>query len=484
MGAPISLLQQARAFARDFPRDSMPKGYLWDVVDFVPSIIDAELTGRGGWAWGSDPLGGDAETGILATFIEGDQLLVQTSAGELLQLDPNLPNATVADRGPIARGIQNPLMRNDETIWLDGSGATVPTIVRPSSMPPADASAPKAKVGTVWGSYLVLGGVPGFEDTLYFSHPTNDLTTPGGWDADSVLGVAGRITALAALRGVIIVFHPSSTERVRGSVPPNSTQQTDDLFRETLFSSTGCSEPKSISYWNENVVFADEHGVHITDGAVIRNLISQGGIRSFWRPLWATRTSVAATTFLDYYQITLGQPGGPVTLVCDMNQRQWFRFTNVNASSYIESGGSAGMERIWAGITGAGRLARIGPIFFPTPGGVVADADGTNVLPEFETPWYRLAQEGRKRVRFAYLSYDIRGAGGDALELGYMRGPQNPSYTIMGQLPFTGDYSRFRLPVGQFPYGVAFRVRQTQPSNVTRVFDFALEAQAAERSRV
>jgi hypothetical protein len=38
--------------------------------------------------------------------------------------------------------------------------------------------------------------------------------------------------------------------------------------------------------------------------------------------------------------------------------------------------------------------------------------------------------------------------------------------------------------VNQFPYGVAFKVRQLVPSTVTRVFDLGVEATAAERSRV
>jgi hypothetical protein len=67
VAAPQSLLGQARAFARDYPRDRMPAGYLWDVVDYVPLIIDAGLTGRGGWVWGSNAMGGDASAGILAS---------------------------------------------------------------------------------------------------------------------------------------------------------------------------------------------------------------------------------------------------------------------------------------------------------------------------------------------------------------------------------------------------------------------------------
>jgi len=512
MAAPHSLLEGARAFARDFTRDQMPKGYLWDVVDYVPTIVDATLTGRGGWRWGTNDLGGIIQSGILAPFVGGDQLLFQTTGGRLVQVDAAATGvaATIADRGAIVGCLQNPVFRHNETIWFDWTGTSVPYVVRASGPPVAvAASAPHPRVGCIWGEYLVVGGAAGEEDVVRFSHPTNDLTTAGGWDAVSSLRTSSTVTALAALRAVIIVFHAGSAERIRGSIPPNSAGVADDLNLEPLFSHVGCPDPKALASWNENVVFADEHGVHVTDGAVIRNLVSQGGILTFWRNLWYTRTSVSATTFLDYYMITLGQSTGSVTLVVDLNKRQWFRLTNMPVGTYVSSGGSSVAERVWGGLTTANRAIRVGPVFFPAPGGQLADDDGTPVLPVFETPWYRLGEEGRKRVRFAYLSYDARSSGSVAskvdldeeeipppatpelaaalapvLEVGYIRSPQQTTYTALGQLPFTSEYSRYRLPLGQFPYGVAFRVRQTAASTVTRIFDLAVEAQAAERSRV
>jgi len=142
------------------------------------------------------------------------------------------------------------------------------------------------------------------------------------------------------------------------------------------------------------------------------------------------------------------------------------------------------------------------------------DDNGINVLPVFETPWYRLGQEGRKRVKFAYLSYDIRTNGvalddmpaswrvgyqveDEALprdseraslpgmiDVGYILTPQDTNYTSAGSYPSTGKYTRFRLPVGKAPYGVAFRVRQLQPSTVTRIFEIGVDAHPVERGRV
>jgi hypothetical protein len=57
-------------------------------------------------------------------------------------------------------------------------------------------------------------------------------------------------------------------------------------FVESLFDRAGCVDPLTIAYWNDNCVFADEHGVHMTDGSVVRNIVSQGGILYYWRQLY------------------------------------------------------------------------------------------------------------------------------------------------------------------------------------------------------
>jgi len=517
------MLGAARAFARDFPRDRMPQGYLWDVTDYVPTLIDAGLTGRGAWIWGSTALGGDAEAGILATYSTGDRLMFSCADGHLWEINNmDTPPYTAVDRGPIARAKQNPVQLENTVIHFDGTGATVPKLITAPSAPTAaptladmHSSAPKARYGIAWGKqqdYVVVGGVDSAPADVFFSPPGNPS---GTWDANSVRGTTHNVTGLAALRAVIIVFHAGSTSRIRGSTPPfTGDGGNSDMNTEPLFERVGCTDAKSIAYWQDNVVFADEHGVHVTDGAVIRNLVSQGGILYYWRPLYQNKLSLAACTFLDYYIITVLRTDGiSVTLICDLTKRQWFKFTNVPALSYVASPGAQGMERIWAGMQGMARLARIGPCFFPVlESALQQDANGVNVLPSFETPWYRLTAEGRKRIRFGYLSYDVRTPTAIVLEgeldpelgtpeppppppqvlselapvldVGYITTPQQTAYTSIGVLPGTTEYSRYRLPVGRLPYGVAFRVKQTSPSSATRVFDLGIEGQPIERSRV
>ena len=515
MGAPSSLLGNARAFARDFPRDRMPPGYLWDVVDYVPTVIDANLSSRGPWIWGSAAMTGDAETGIYAPYLNGDKLLVQTTNGRLFEVLPDSPY-TVTDRGALPRARQNPILFVDTVVHFDTARAMTPRLITNVGGTPTIGAANGAHkfspVGCVYKSRLVTGGAPGEENRVRFSVVNQLLSAAASYDNLSFIDTDLPVSALAALRAVILVFHPGSVGRIRGATPPSSPDDDGDMNPEPLFDRAGCSEPRTIAYWNDNVIFADEHGVHVTDGAVIRNLVSQGSILYFWRMLYQYKLTMAACTFLDYYLITVRRTDGlNVTLVCDLNKRQWFRFSNFYALVYIASSGGGGMERVWGGMAGSNRLARIGPTFFPDLTlGLTADADGTPVLPVIETPWYRLGKEGRKRVRFGYLSYDVRTTAtvtrqpefepealapplvppellatlAPVLDVGYVASPQDPAYVSMGGLPPTNGYTRYRLPLGQFPYGVAFRVKQTAPGVVTRIFDLATEAQPGESSRI
>jgi len=514
MAAPQSLLGDARAFARDFPRDRMPRQYLWDVVDYVPLVIDSNLTGRGGWLWGSQAMGADAVAGILGSFVAGDKLVMAGANGRWYEVDQNSPYG-ITDRGALNIPKQNLVQGTNCVFNFDAAGANVPQIISYATATPSqqnmDPSAPKAPVGCVYKGYVVAGGVIGNENRIYFGPPGTILPgVAGAWDANSFKVGSRAVTALAAIRAAIIVFHAGSVERIRGSIPPHTGANDDDMDIEGLFDRVGCTQPLTIAYWNDNCIFADEHGVHITDGAVIRNLCSQGGILYFWRNLYSQLATIAACAFLDYYIVTIRTASLAVTLICDLNKRQWFRFSNVYSRCYVSSSGGTGMERAWASMVGTSRLARVGPMFFPTFGSTLnQDDDGTAVLPTLETPWWRIGREGRKRSRFAYLSYDSRTApayssskasppedGGPpeappevlaavapVLAVDYVTNPSDVSYTSMGNLPPTSLYSRFKLPINRAPYGIGFRVRQLAPTTVTRIYDLAVESGGLEPSR-
>jgi len=499
MAQPVSLLRGARGFAHDYPRDRMPEGLLWDMADYVPLLLDTQLTGRGGWKFVSQALSSDINGGIQAPFKTGERMLVVGTDGQIAQI--NL-DGTVTNIGTVAGGVaQNPLMLADKVVFLSATGqppVVVTATASSASAAPLPGSPPAGKYGSVYKSRLMVANFPGQEERVQFSPPLLDPAKT--WDVNSWYDSSQPITGIGALRSVVLLFHAGSVERLRGSKPPDTAaSDPGDFVLESLFDACGCGDAKSIAYWNDNCIFADERGVHLTDGAIVRNLIGQGGLLTYWRSLYRARASLAAETYLDYYVITLrDQTGVGMTLVCDLTTRSWFRFTNIRALSYVRSVGT--QENLWGGRAGTGRLTSLAECFFPPvlgAGQSDVDDDGTPVLPSFETPWFRLQEEGRKRVRFSYLSYDARVAGLAAvaertqlatespmLECGFITNPHDLNYTVAGTLPATSGYTRYRLPVGRHPYGLALRVRQVAPSVVTRVYDFALQASTDERSRL
>jgi hypothetical protein len=590
MGSPIQILGTARAFARDFPRDDMPKGYLWDIVDFVPAIVDAQLTGRGKWNWASVDSGyGDIGGGIVATFKGGiDKVLVQGGlAGypQLLELVPpavggDPATATWLPRGTTWWSVQNPVQLREEVYQFDAQKLAPPHIWKVTGAPVVANSAHKfAPVGTTWQETLITGGAPGEEHVVRGANVNvPDLTDAASFDNAIRFPTDGQVTALQGMRTVLLVFHPSSVQRIRGGPLPNTVAEVGDegMVKDVLFPSIGCVHPKSIATWNDNCIWASSHGIHITDGATVKSLTSAGGISSYWRLLYEGASSIVATTFLDYYIVSIlhpdlrpplplsekhgedptagllgrpqvppppdpvprpevpplppnlpdtrppppgeddgrvppgatpgtpypgGRPGVPVrvanpymtTLICDLNKKQWFRFSNFKCTSMFSGGMSDGMERMWGGIEGWSRLATLGPAFYPNEGAPQVDGNGFSVRPRFETGWVRLSEEGRKRVRFAYLSYDCRGflPVTNPVRVSYSTTPTldpNPlsaGYKNAGQLPLTPNgYSRFRLPVYKFPYGISFYVETVDTTGIFRVYDLGVEAQSSERSRV
>jgi hypothetical protein len=371
MASPVSLLDSPHAFARDFARDRMPKGYLWDMADFVPNLLDSELTGRGGWTWGSTAMGASAIGGIYAPFKAGDKLLVLADDANLYDVALTDPfTATLV--GAIPRAAQNPVMHRD---WVFSFCQTQTNTVRVikntagviSIATMTDASAPKAMWGTVYKDRLVVANMPNEDQRVRFSYPgfiLKDDPNTGNpialkWDPLAYIDSSLRVTGIGSLRSMILVFHAGSVERIRGSIPPG-TDIASDMFLEPLFDRAGCTDARSIAYWNDNCIFADERGIHLTDGSIVRNMISQAGLLFFWRQLYRQKLTIAAATYLDYYILTVRRSSGlpPVTLVCDLNRRSMFRFTNVDATSFI---GRSGRRKLWWGIGATPRLARCPP---------------------------------------------------------------------------------------------------------------------------
>jgi hypothetical protein len=513
MAQPLEIFGDIRGMTRDFPVDSLPPGYVWNLVDAIPNRKGSRVDMRGGWTYHSAPLDGVIQGGYYAAFVKGQKLLVVAGSGVR---DVNISTGTASIVGPApATMLQNGVKLHDKVYFFDGAGLIVPkevsydgALVTVATLP---VSAPKAKVGCGYRGRLVVGGDPLQPQRVSFS-PVIDVGGPTStWDtAEAWIDTANEVTGLAPMAGQILVFHPAAIERIRGTVPPG-VDVDDDMYTETLTDQVGCVQPQTIVPWRENIIFADERGVFLTDGSTLRNLTELGGMGDFWREAYGYRIpnqpSVSCGTFLDYLLVNLlctisGQTVS-FTLVCDLGTRAWFRFRNFPATCFIPS--ESATEESYCGHYISQRLMKTSPMFqdplpltIPPPDYV--DGDGSPVYLRMATGFKRLSkEEGMKRIRNLLVSYhhasEVRSPLGAGLRVEYMVDPPHPEdndpisgdptgWIEAGQLPDADEYTRKKLPVGKRGYGVMVRVQGISTARTSRYFSIGVETTDQDRGKV
>ena len=108
---------------------------------------------------------------------------------------------------------------------------------------------------------------------------------PAAWDALSYVDTARAVTAFAPMWAQILVFHTTAIEKIRGTIPPGTNLDPDMFSTRSPTRSAATTRARSCD-WQENVIFANSRGVHLTDGATMRSLTEQGGIGDFWRTIY------------------------------------------------------------------------------------------------------------------------------------------------------------------------------------------------------
>jgi len=510
---PIEIFKDIKGMTRDFAVDSLPSGYLWDLVDAVPNRKGARVEQRGAWEYFTAAFGGTIQGGYHAAFTKGERLLIVANSRVW---DVDLATGAPTDIGPgPATMIQNGVKLNDRVYFFDGAGLTVPTVVTWTGAAPVAAAvigtAPKAKIGIAYKSRLVVAGDPANPSRVFFSKLEEDGGPLVAWDPDSWKDANNEVTGLAPMAGQILIYHPAAIERLRGSVPPEADVDTD-MFTEPLTEQVGCLVAHTITPWRENIIFADERGVFLTDGSTVRNLTELGGMGDFWRVAYGNRIigpgSVSCGTFLDYLLVTVNCTVPPAlavnfTLVCDLNTRSWFRFTNWPSTCYITS--ESAMEQTWAGHLVTNRLCRTSRMFQdvvppPVPLPDYTDGNGTPVLSSFTTGFTRLAEaEGMQRLHGVFTSYHhesfTRAVAPDGVKIEYRTDPPTPEdidlatgsvtgWTEAGRLPDVQSYSRKKLPVGKRGFGIMLRISALTPSRIHRFYAIGVQKTSQDRAKV
>lgn len=513
MANPIEVLGNVKGMTRDFGIDSTPAGYLWDLVDAIPSRKGARVEQRGPWTYhGGADLGGWIWGGYYAAFNAGQKLMMVANS-KIWDIDIVTGAATDAGAGP-ATMLQNGVKLHDKVYFFDGAGASRPRMVThgsPVAVATLPASAPQAVVGIAYRNRLVVGGDPAQPQRVSFSPILEDGGPNSTWDtAEAWIDTSNPVTGLVGMAGQMLVFHPAAIERIRGTVPPG-VDVDDDMYVETLTDQVGCVLPQTIVPWRENVIFADERGVFITDGSTVRNLTELGGMGDFWRTIYENRAtsgpSVSCGTFLDYLMVTvlcvIDSTLVPFTLVCDLNTRSWFRFTNHPATCYVPSESSS--EEAYCGNRVTSTVMHTSTMFVdPLPLGSppedYIDGNALAVKATLSTGFERLSkEEGLKRLRNVHVSYHHESLENPSTDLGirvdYRVDPPTleeidlltgdvSGWTVSGYLPMVTGYSRKKLPIHKAGYGVMIRVSSTAPSRTWRLFSVGVESQAQDRGKV
>jgi hypothetical protein len=402
-------------------------------------------------------------------------------------------------------------MLRDRVYFADGAGLAVPKRVVWTGASPAiediHSGAPKAKLVEVYKDRLILTGDPANPQRVTFSKLEIDGGPTAAFDALSYVDTSRSVTAFAPMGAQILAFHAKSIEKIRGSIPPGANLDTD-MFLDMFTDQQGFQDPASVCQWQENVIFANPRGVHLTDGATIRSLSDQGSIGDLWRTLYERKragTQVVSGVFLDYLFVTIlsdfqiGDPPEalPVTLVCDLNNRTWFRLSNIDVTCFIES--EAGVEEMWGGLDVDKKLIRISPVFYghidlPEAGVIPptvvdsVDGDGKPVLPLLDIGFKKLGPEGVKRLRHIYVSHQSQRTTVPAeifsVEYRVNPAPLRTDFMVAGTLPSEQQYTRSRVNVGRRGYGIQIVVRQVLPTYITRLYDVAVGEWAQDRGKL
>lgn len=419
MPQPILLPPAFSGMWQDDPRNNLPKGKAWGLVDYIPEQLGAPATERGGWSWASPLLSAvDASATYVkallsAPFTAGEQLVAIDDTGNLVKIVGGA-NTLI---GAAVIPVQNPFLHQQVVVIPSPDGSTAPKKYDGSAVAALGASAPAGKFGCVFVNYTWLGGAAASPQSGY-SSAVNDPTTyvTSGVSAGNI-DVSFPIRGMCALPNVMLWFGDETTARIRGTTPPpNSDMQVDDpIFNY------GCSDARSIAVNGSVACFANDIGVFLTNGTAFpEDLTKSCGLSDYWRNLCTGRTSswtLAGGWFGSVYVICVMNGSTWLdTIAFDTVKRSAFRFSNIKTQAFAAAGES-GLE-LYAGSRATPRVMQLSSMW--TPGSSFkADADGTPVLGTWETPFYDTQKVFSQRWRWVYLMHDLRDAASD-----------NPTWTI------------------------------------------------------
>lgn len=488
---PSPVQQTYRAgMKRDFSRDQMPPGSVWNILDFLPEVVDAPLQKRGGWSMASGATSAITSTsdhivaGLWAPFSAGSVNVFFDEDGHAFAVTAGTSAQDVGAAVPTI----SPVFYSNTVIVPASDGTTAPKKITWNGSAFAVAnlggSPPGGKYGIIYKDVLWLAASSASSDTIVFSTAGNPEAT---WDlVNKVLAVSFPITGMVALANAVFVFMESRTARIRGSVPPPDT----DFIVDDPMYNVGCTDNRSIATWRDKVIWGSGEGLFISDGSAMEDLTALCGQKSWWLDIMAGRDglstgasydkttwTIASTVHRDYYLYCVMNGATKVDAgMIDLKTYAWTRLSNM-AFDFLWN--RPFPSEVYGGRRGDSRIATLSGIWVPSAA-TKNDGDGTSVLPSVETPYFT-GGPGLKTFLNAYASWFISDAASDnpSLTLSYLTSPEDTSYTaLIPTMAVGADIQRDHFPLNFPGYGIAFKVAQANPSADTRFYTIELDAES------
>lgn len=486
MAQPFPLQTQFVRMIRDLPREELPKGSVWNLVDYIPQL-DAALTKRGGWSWGSDNISTEAagavyvNSVVYAPFSSGAQLCAMTDNSKFVTVNTSTNAVTLVSAAGV-QSVQRPHFHDNKLIITASDGVTAPKVYDGTSLANLGGSPPSGKFSSVWKDFTVLGPTAAEPRRTYWS----GLASPESWNTtESFTGTLAPVTGYAALPNAFLIFMETSTARIKGSLPPPGT----DFIGDDPIFNYGCSDARSIAVQGGYAIFCNPLGVFRTNGTNLpEDLTEQAGVQRYWRSLFSgyDRTSwiISGGMMNNRYFVSIVNGTSLVDSFCfDPRSNSVYRLSNMAVSMFapaVQVG-----EELYAADRTSPFLRKLSPLFTPLLNS--SDANAVAVAPILETPFYLDKRTGKKRWRNVYPQLDMRdnASTNPTMAVSYIKNPGDAYSALADPLVETSNYQYGpRVELGFRAHGLGLKFQQVGASERTQFHGILADVQVLEGSHL
>lgn len=474
-----------KGIVRDTPRVGIPPGALYDSADFLLHQPGLAMK-RGGWSYAGPAMSGAtyAASVLYAPYPAGGKLLAVGDNGHLFSVTAGT-TTDLGSLGSSAFGATHDIPKfrvgasKNLAVFTTNDGTTAPEIYDGTTISALSGTAPAGSHAEIYAGRLVLANTSANPNRMFFS-PSPDITAT--WDTtNSWIDADYPITGMAALTNALLVFSAGHCERIIGVTPPPNS----DMAHAVLWS-TGCTDGRSIVVVDQQVIFANQRGVYLTNGAVTPIcLTALGGIDTYWQSLlvgydpstWTISAGLMRANYL-FVSITNGSNALVAAFICNVPARSWWRVTNLQAMMFGRSVGVA--DELYFASRATNRVGALSGIWTPSSGNQ-SDGDGTAVKPSMEL---RAMGDGvgLKQYGFGRITFDMTDGGSvPTMAITMKSGVEADTSFTPAESPLAatgGTVTKPRWSVNRAAQAMTISLAQTQASSVTNIYAVELEERA------